>query len=520
MCTVKSNRLILVVAGVFLLCLCITVATATLVTPFSVIEQGAPVFIGEGGLNITHALNAAYGNSDPDGDPTPATGPATIGWWAFGNPGDPSFTPDISINLSGRYTNFLISQAEFEGHTGTWRAVVPLLAGSDQVKGVVFIVQDPSLDIKIYDNSNKDVTDTSVPRGTRLKFHVETNMYPSRDYAYRGPSDSPILWGNIAIKVIDPNGEVYNSLLNDSIGTPNYGPNSIDMNLVDTSPWNWGDLLGFSWYTGALNKSVQPSYPAGTYIVTAESTLHGMIDNYKDSGGNNCVGKTVSAEKTVTILEFRAAAVTYGINHYLGGNPQGSGKQELLVTDNVVPADTFVTLLDGSSIKSPDSPSYLVFVDEDKNGNWGHPCKMVFYADGKDLVDITSDMPPVGIEMAHVAGKFKNLDGLTSITGEYSPDPACNPVTTNNYALLISGGGTKETNYARYYNDTKFMYNTLVNDYKYDKNKIKVLMSDGPSDSNADKLTTTRITIPFISTRIRILMVPEIESGVLQQMQT
>ena len=59
-----------------------------------VIEQGTSVFIGEHGLDVTHALNAVQGNP-PDGTPVLTT----IGWWA--SAADISTTaPTISINLN------------------------------------------------------------------------------------------------------------------------------------------------------------------------------------------------------------------------------------------------------------------------------------------------------------------------------------------------------------------------------------------------------------------------------------
>ena len=51
---------------------------------------------------------------------------------------------------------------------------------------MVFNVQDPSLDIKIWDyNQNTDVTGKSVPQGEKLGFRIDTNMYPAVDGRYR-----------------------------------------------------------------------------------------------------------------------------------------------------------------------------------------------------------------------------------------------------------------------------------------------------------------------------------------------
>ena len=51
---------------------------------------------------------------------------------------------------------------------------------------MVFNVQDPSLDLKIWDyNQNTDVTGKSVPQGEKLGFRIDTNMYPAVDGRYR-----------------------------------------------------------------------------------------------------------------------------------------------------------------------------------------------------------------------------------------------------------------------------------------------------------------------------------------------
>ena len=70
----------------------------------TVINQGATVFIGEEGLNITHALNQAQSTTLTD------TAPVfnTIAWWAsaadIGNT-----VPSKSIDVSTRYKNFMVA---------------------------------------------------------------------------------------------------------------------------------------------------------------------------------------------------------------------------------------------------------------------------------------------------------------------------------------------------------------------------------------------------------------------------
>jgi len=82
-----------------------------------VINQGDTVYIGESGLNVTHALNEAQG-SPIDGVPPLKI----IGWWA--SPAHIYITiPDVSLDLDGRYQNLLITQAEFTGYEGAWYVV-------------------------------------------------------------------------------------------------------------------------------------------------------------------------------------------------------------------------------------------------------------------------------------------------------------------------------------------------------------------------------------------------------------
>ncbi len=65
--------------------------------------------------------------------------------------------------------------------------------------------------------------------------------------------------------------------------------------------WYWGGFDSYAWQTGALDSGGSPYYPSGTYSVYAESTLHGMKDNYKN-GGADYTTKTVSQTVTVALV--------------------------------------------------------------------------------------------------------------------------------------------------------------------------------------------------------------------------
>ena len=82
------------------------------------INQGATVFIGEQGLNITPAI-AAIGTSN------------TIGWWAsaadIGNT-----PPTVSVDTTGRQAQFTVTQSEFDGYTGRGMWLTRLTSFSDR----------------------------------------------------------------------------------------------------------------------------------------------------------------------------------------------------------------------------------------------------------------------------------------------------------------------------------------------------------------------------------------------------
>jgi hypothetical protein len=98
-----------------------------------VINQGETVYIGESGLNVTHALNEAQG-SPIDGVPPYKI----IGWWA--SPADIYITiPGVSLDLDGRYQNLFITAAEFTGYEGPWY-VVDISQDYHAVGNPVFVV--------------------------------------------------------------------------------------------------------------------------------------------------------------------------------------------------------------------------------------------------------------------------------------------------------------------------------------------------------------------------------------------
>jgi hypothetical protein len=300
--------------------------------------------------------------------------------------------------------------------------------------------------------------------------------------------------------------------------TPNFG-------VVETASVAITDLAGTDFVSGATVKLTKDGTDiSATDIVTIPTKITCTFDLTGAATGSWDVVVTNPDSQSGTLTDGfavmptdRDGAVAHGVDKYLGDNEEGNGKQWLQASDTVVPPTTTITFLDGSTLVTPGVPVWVVFVDEDKQASYGHPCKLDLYFDDINYIEYDVQFPPtevngIPIALSFGAGKAPNAIGLTSTEPPYITDPNCVPYPANNYAVLIAGGGTSSTNYARYYNDIKFLYNTLVNDYKYDRTHIKVVMSDGTSDT-ADQVTYTNNVASTINSEQNLDNVPSTHTG-------
>ena len=123
----------------------------------TVISQGATVFIGEEGLDITNALDYPSNTQ--------------IGWWSSGAAIDTT-APKL-IPLTSRVTTMAITQSEFSGYTGNWYRI----NSSGKSAGLAFYVADPYLDIDAWDAGNgQSVNGKNVVQGLNLTFRINTNI--------------------------------------------------------------------------------------------------------------------------------------------------------------------------------------------------------------------------------------------------------------------------------------------------------------------------------------------------------
>jgi hypothetical protein len=254
------------------------------------IHQGATVFVGEQGLDLTPAIET-YAFDQP----------STIGWWAMGA-NITTTSPNGTIPLTNA-NNFLVSSTAIKEHYRDWYALNRTTGAANTTLGAFFTVQDPQISLDIRDFSqgapgDRSVSGSAVAQGGLLGFRVETNMGAAinqPDLRTRGIEGMDVnSWADIRVK--PEFGNTFTSLLTES-----GSPVPIVAQGIDTPVWYWGNTTLTHWATDACDAEDQFVYPAGTYIVTVESGLNGMLDNYLLSGGS-FTGKTVSAAKTVTLV--------------------------------------------------------------------------------------------------------------------------------------------------------------------------------------------------------------------------
>jgi PGF-CTERM protein len=319
-----TKRLSIALVAVALLLVLVAVMPVSAYVTRTNITQGATIYIGEEGLNLSSAqMGTYYGFSGG----AASTGGAinafdTIGWWASAAQLGTT-SPTKSLSLTGRNGTFTVSPSDFVGYTGNWYIINQ--STNFAMTPAIFTVADPAIDIKVWDFAqNSDVTGNSVPQGTPLGFRIDTNMYPALatdrwtyNTSYAGSISAEewiqynsALEGYVDIKVKDESGTTLTGLLNASVSSGGYYNTLLQQN-VSYQPWTWGlapstynpdnSLVFANWTTGALDTNGQYAYPVGTYTILAESKLNNMKDNYKNAGADY-TGKTVTQSYTVTLV--------------------------------------------------------------------------------------------------------------------------------------------------------------------------------------------------------------------------
>jgi PGF-CTERM protein len=287
----------------------------------TLINQGATVYIGEEGLDITNAMG----------------GSTQIGWWASGS--DLSTSASKTINIGTRLTSMTITQSEFKGNTGNWyRTSNGHIVGEPVV---AFYVEDPYINVEIWNPTNSDsVNGKSVAQGTNLTFRIDTNMVLDPSSSNRQRS---------ATSGITNSAPVANFTV--------YG-NEIQWGVTDGSsniPTNWQYIVecigcGYAPCTYTTPSFIS-SYHTGDYRVTLTSwnAINGDLSN--TSQVRSTIVKTVRVSATgIQVLDAGSATTPEPFNGVSGGSALGPINPT---------TDGFITL----KVKSDGGATYTALVD-------------------------------------------------------------------------------------------------------------------------------------------------------------
>ena len=248
------------------------------------VPAGGTVFIGEQGLDISAGIPAG----------------TLVSWHsASQQPG--------KVQAAVNYTvvnpkNFNVNAETFEDNQSNWYMGKWYIGNTTTV---AFIVADPTLDLKIWDQQNQvDISGQTIQPGDYINFRIDTNLnvIPKE----RNTNDA-----FLAISVRNPGGNYYSQLKQDTNTTLALMPFS-----VNTTPFYWVPQSSgnYGWNTGTKLQNGNNFYPDGSYSVSVDLTpLNSISRNY------NIVGKTksiksvmLSSGPSVTATTIPTTTVTPG----------------------------------------------------------------------------------------------------------------------------------------------------------------------------------------------------------------
>jgi len=130
--------------------------------------------------------------------------------------------------------------------------------------------------------------------------------------------------------------------------------------------------------------------------------------------------------------------------------------------------------------------NWVIFVDEEPKKGWEHNCAL--YTIPKKVVGLGYlptvsylKMPPTDINLSplDVKNRYGNNANLKLTVSSANDITYDSEVAQHTYAIIISGGVNKYSNYERYWNDCSYIYQTLRKRYNIPKENITPIMSDG-----------------------------------------
>ena len=274
------------------------------------ISQGGMIFLGEEGLDLSDYVSKpckiGYW-SDPcqeedsnvsivsEGD---IIASGTIGGFSNGQCVPPEDMQPDDIQKISDPGSFYVDPDVYIGKTGEWYFWDGTKRGN-----LAFKVAEPSITVRIWDGTtNKDVTNADLMVGHFGNFLIETNMASIISREGADPSDYPF---NLIVKGPEPENSRYTTLIS------NNGEISLKRLAIDTGSWYWVSSntdkkepsATNGWNTGTSGTSGISEYKPGVYSVWVECNANSMKDLYRAPDDTEYTGKTVSAVKTVRLVD-------------------------------------------------------------------------------------------------------------------------------------------------------------------------------------------------------------------------
>lgn len=143
--------------------------------------------------------------------------------------------------------------------------------------------------------------------------------------------------------------------------------------------------------------------------------------------------------------------------------------------------------------------AWTIFVDAEPMKGWEHDCYVLTIPktvstsvnDAVPSNKVLRKLPPSGdFVPLLVKNRYGTNANSKPAVNKVSQSNAAQTVAQRTYAIILSGGVNKMSNYERYWNDCSFIYQTLVNKYGVPKENIFPIMSDGTNTAEDMRLTT------------------------------
>jgi len=252
------------------------------------IASGAPVFIGETGLDISTSIRDCK----------------VIAWWPEGadmsGPAAKNITIQRVNDVILPVNSFNISPDLFSGYPGNW------YCEDKKPTFVVLNVYEPEISIRVWDlDKNEDITGKTVPVTTNITYRIDTNLHKVLSYTNR--TELTTADGFFTVTLTNPYGKEMKNIYTGSVGSSTTQILIFDSTPFMTSPTYYGRNLE-AWNRLSRDTTGGYLYPAGTYTFMVVQNLGGMKDSYVNAATQD--GRTTSSASVTFVPEESPATQT------------------------------------------------------------------------------------------------------------------------------------------------------------------------------------------------------------------